>query len=116
MKQWASSLLYCLLCILGILLSSFLLSRILDEWTYRIVLKTALFTISAISLFLCLWFKQEKPFFLLFLTMFAYLLIDYFSTHQYDNNYYTLVAYPLMCILLVLEPWEHPFHFLNSAI
>ena len=99
MKQWASSLLYCLLCILGILLSSFLLSRILDEWTYRIVLKTALFTISAISLFLCLWFKQEKPFFLLFLTMFAYLLIDYFSTHQYDNNYYTLVAYPLMCIL-----------------
>lgn len=99
MKQWMSSLLYCLLCLLGILLSSFLLSKILDEWTYRIVLKTALFTVSGISLFLCLWFKQEKPFFLLFLTMIAYLLIDYFATHQYDNNYYTLVAYPLMCIL-----------------
>lgn len=121
MKQWAASFVYCLLCVGGILLSTAFLYQIFENWELLIVLRTALFTITGISLFLCVWFKQDQPFFLLFITIIAYLLIDYFSGHQHDSNYYTLVAYPLMCILYpinicILTQTRHHTFFLPTFI
>ncbi len=99
MKKLFSSFLYAFLCILTVLVGAFFLSIVLDEHTLYIVLKTAIYTICAISLGLSLWLKQDKAFFLLLLTILAYSLIEYFADHRFDNNYYTLIAYPLMCLL-----------------
>lgn len=103
MKKLFSSFLYAFLCILTVLVGSFLLSIVLDGQTLSIVLKTAIYTICGISLGLSLWLKQDKSFFLLLLTILAYTLIEYFSNHRFDNNYYTLIAYPLMCLLFPIN-------------
>ncbi len=105
MKKLFSSFIYALLCILAVLVGSFLLSKALDEQTLSIVLKTAVYTVCGITLGLSLWLKQDKSFFLLLLTFLAYILIEYFSHHRFDDNYYTLIMYPLMCMLFPVNAY-----------
>lgn len=99
MKQKWASFLYCLICVLSIMLLTFVLSRTIHPESYSIVLNTSLFIIFGFGFFLSLWFKQDEPFFLLFMTLLAYLLTDYLETHLEMSTYYTLVGFPLMCIL-----------------
>ena len=99
MKQKWASFLYCLICVLGIMLLAFVLSGTIHPQSYSIVLNTALFIIFGFGFFLSLWFRQDEPFFLLFMTLLAYLLTDYLETHLEMSTYYTLIGFPLMCIL-----------------
>ena len=103
MKYRLSYFLYCISCVIAIAGIALFFDEKTNPQTYQIILKTAIFTVSGISLFLCLWIKQDKPFFLLFVTLLSFVILDYFITHKTDENYYTLVAYPLMCILYPLN-------------
>ncbi len=103
MRKLFSSVLYAFLSIFIVLLGSFLLSLFIDKEIVLIIIKTSLYTIFVISFGLGLWIKQDKALFLLLLTLLAYIFSQYFALHRFDNNYYGLVAYPLMCILFPIN-------------
>lgn len=100
MKNYLLSFLYCFLYLSITLLGFWGLSCVLDAQTYRIVLMTCLAVGLGMSFFLNLWFRQDELFFLLFLTLLTYLFLGYFNLPEVtQNTYYSLVAFPLICLL-----------------